>query len=199
MEKAGQDRAHCTDFCSSELFELSGSLHTLASCSPLRLVPARGTSFLCFAKERKQRKATAGTGLAPPNFPHSARFFGRARNLRLRRFGHASPCSPKNRAPFGCASREARLQQFEPNVLHLVLRMIDSGMVAGSNDQPSELGLCGTDSIRLRLFGHHPADAADVFNVFFADFFAQGVDEVVDGVAFHFFAPAVDFVFEAAA
>ena len=105
MEKVGQDRGHCTNFCSSELFELSGSLHTLVSCSPLRLVPARGTSFLCFAKERKQRKATAGTGLALPNFPHSAQFFGRARNLRLRRFGHASPYSPKNRAPFGCASR----------------------------------------------------------------------------------------------
>ncbi|OAM32897.1 hypothetical protein A7P96_01660 [Eikenella sp. NML03-A-027] len=26
-------------------------------------MPARGTSFLCFAKERKQRKATAGAGL----------------------------------------------------------------------------------------------------------------------------------------
>ena len=64
-----------------------------------------GTFFLCFAKERKQRKATAGTGLALPNFPHFARFFGRARNLRLRRFEHASPYSPKNRAPFGCTSR----------------------------------------------------------------------------------------------
>ena len=35
--------------------------------------------------------------------------------------------------------------------------------------------------------------------MFFADFFAQGVDEEVDGVTFYFFAPAVDFVFEVAA
>ena len=65
-----------------------------------------GTSFsLLRQRKGSKRKATAGTGLAPPNFPHCTRFFGRARNLRLRRFEHASPCSPKNRAPFGCASR----------------------------------------------------------------------------------------------
>lgn len=51
----------------------------------------------------RQRKATAGAGLALPNFPHYTRLW-RARNLRLRRFGHASP-APENRASFGCASR----------------------------------------------------------------------------------------------
>ena len=65
-------------------------------------------TFFSLLRQRKEskRKATAGTGLALPNFPHFARFFGRARNLRLRRFEHASPYSPKNRASFGCASRK---------------------------------------------------------------------------------------------
>ena len=68
---------------------------------------ASAGTFFSLLRQRKEskRKATAGTGLASPNFPHSTRFFGRARHLRLRRFEHASPCSPKNRAPFGCASR----------------------------------------------------------------------------------------------
>ena len=64
-------------------------------------------TFFSLLRQRKEskRKATAGAGLASPNFPHCTRFFGRARHLRLRRFEHASPCSPKNRAPLGCASR----------------------------------------------------------------------------------------------
>ena len=74
----------------------------------LAFAPHAGAgTFFSLLRQRKEskRKATAGTGLASPNFPLSARFFGRARNLRLRRFKHASPCFPKNRAPFGCASR----------------------------------------------------------------------------------------------
>ena len=83
-------------------------------CLPLRLLPARGTSFsLLRQRKGSKRKATADTGLALPNFPHSARFFGRARNLRLRRFEHASPYSPKNRAPFGCVSREKHSSTFD--------------------------------------------------------------------------------------
>ncbi|EEG23768.1 hypothetical protein EIKCOROL_01552 [Eikenella corrodens ATCC 23834] len=46
-----------------------------------KLVLLRRPRFLCFAKEREQRKATAGTGLALPNFPHFARFFGRKEKL----------------------------------------------------------------------------------------------------------------------
>ncbi|OAM34094.1 hypothetical protein A7Q01_05035 [Eikenella sp. NML96-A-049] len=46
-----------------------------------KLAPLRRPRFLCFAKERKQRKATAGTGLASPNFPHCTRFFGRKEKL----------------------------------------------------------------------------------------------------------------------
>ena len=57
-----------------------------------------------------------------------------------------------------------------------------------------ENGLSG-----LLSFGHHPAHAAYVFNMLFADFFAQAVNQEIDGVAFHFFAPAVDFVFKVAA
>ncbi|EEG24675.1 hypothetical protein EIKCOROL_00636 [Eikenella corrodens ATCC 23834] len=77
-------------------------------CSLFTLAPHAGAgTFFSLLRQRKEskRKATAGTGLAPPNFPLSARFFGRARNLRLRRFKHASPYFPKNRAPFGGASR----------------------------------------------------------------------------------------------
>ena len=77
--------------------------------SPFPFAPHAGAgTFFSLLRQRKEskRKATAGTGLALPNFPHFARFFGRARNLRLRRFEHASPYSPKNRAPFGCASRK---------------------------------------------------------------------------------------------
>ena len=50
-----------------------------------------------------------------------------------------------------------------------------------------ENGLSG-----LLGFGHHPAYTAYIFNVLFADFFAQAVNQKIDGVAFHFFAPAVD-------
>ena len=57
-----------------------------------------------------------------------------------------------------------------------------------------EIGLSG-----LLGFGHHPAYAAYVFNMLFADFLAQAVNQKIDGVAFHFFAPAVDFVFQLAA
>ena len=65
-------------------------------CLHLRLLPARGTSFsLLRQRKGSKRKATAGTGLASPNFPHCTRFFGRARNLRLRRFEHASPIPRK--------------------------------------------------------------------------------------------------------
>ena len=78
-----------------------------AMCVLFPFAPYAGAgTFFSLLRQRKEskRKATAGAGLASPNFPPSARFFGRARNLRLRRFEHASPCSPKNRAPFGCAS-----------------------------------------------------------------------------------------------
>ena len=63
-------------------------------------------TFFSLLRQRKEskRKATAGTGLASPNFPHSARFFGRARNLRLRRFEHASPYFPEK-------PRSVRLRQ----------------------------------------------------------------------------------------
>ena len=77
-------------------------------CNLFTFAPHAGAgTFFSLLRQRKEskRKATAGTGLASPNFPHFARFFGRARNLRLRRFEHASPCSPKNRALLGCASR----------------------------------------------------------------------------------------------
>ena len=57
----------------------------------------------------------------------------------------------------------------------------------------------GLGGLELFGFGHHPAYAADVFDVLFADFFAQAVDKEVYGVAFYFFAPAVDFVFQLAA
>ncbi|WP_155733258.1 hypothetical protein [Eikenella corrodens] len=81
-----------------------------AACILFTFAPhaGAGTSF-SLRRQRKgsKRKATAGAGLASPNFPHCTRFFGRARNLRLRRFEHASPYSPKNRASFGCASRRA--------------------------------------------------------------------------------------------
>ena len=98
-------------------------------------MPARGTSFLCFAKERKQRKATAGTGLASPNFPHSTRFFGRARNLRLRRFEHASPCFPKNRTSFGCASRRAA--SLVGWWIFFFLEFIDKGRLPKNNSSGS--------------------------------------------------------------
>ena len=49
------------------------------------------------------------------------------------------------------------------------------------------------------LFGDQPAYAAYVLDVFFAELFAYGVDEEINGVALDFFAPAVDFVFKVAA
>ena len=58
------------------------------------------------------------------NFPHSTQFFGWTRNLRLRRFGHASPYSPKNRAPFGCASREGIAAPFALENLCLAVGML---------------------------------------------------------------------------
>ena len=84
-------------------FQVAFSIYVLFAFAPCA---GAGTSFsLLRQRKGSKRKATAGTGLASPNFPHCTRFFGRARNLRLRRFEHASPYSPKNRAPFGCASR----------------------------------------------------------------------------------------------
>ena len=89
--------------CKKKYFQVACLIGTLFPFAPHA---GAGTSFsLLRQRKGSKRKATAGTGLASPNFPHSARFFGRARHLRLRRFEHASPCSPKNRAPFGCASR----------------------------------------------------------------------------------------------
>ena len=85
-------------------FQVAFSIYVLFAFAPYA---GAGTSFsLLRQRKGSKRKATAGTGLASPNFPHSTRFFGRARNLRLRRFEHASPYSPKNRAPFDWASRK---------------------------------------------------------------------------------------------
>ena len=74
-------------------------------------MPAQALPFLCFAKEKeaKERRLRAQVWLRQTSLT-SCGFSGAKRNwiscnLRLRRFEHASPCSPKNRSPFGCASR----------------------------------------------------------------------------------------------
>ena len=69
--------------------------------------------FLFFAspkKGSKERRLRAQvwlrqTSLTPRCFSGAKRNWISC-NLRLRRFKHASPYSPKNRAPFGCASRK---------------------------------------------------------------------------------------------
>lgn len=45
-------------------------------------------------------------------------------------------------------------------------------------------------------FGHHPADAANVFDAVGTELFAQGMNQIINGAAFHFFTPAIHFVFQ---
>ena len=81
--------------------------------TPQKLILLRRPRFLCFAKEKeaKERRLRAQVWLRQTSLPAHG-FSGAKRNwiscnLRLRRFEHASPCSPKNHVPFGCASRLA--------------------------------------------------------------------------------------------
>ncbi len=75
-------------------------------------MPAQALPFLCFAKEKeeKERRLRAQVWLCQTSLTAHG-FSGAKRNcigcnLRLRRFEHTSPYSPKNRAPLGCASRQ---------------------------------------------------------------------------------------------
>ena len=79
--------------------------------TPQKLVLLRRARFLCFAKEKeaKEKRLRAQVWLRQTSLTAHG-FSGAKRNwiscnLRLRRFEHASPCFPKNRALFGCASR----------------------------------------------------------------------------------------------
>ena len=81
-------------------------------CSPLRLMPARALPFLCLAKEKEAKEKRLRAQVWPRQTSLTPRVFSGAKrnwiscNLRLRRFEHTSPYSPKNRAPLGCASRQ---------------------------------------------------------------------------------------------
>ena len=80
-----------------------------------------GTSFsLLRQRKGSKRKATAGTGLASPNFHPSARFFGWARNLRLRRFEHASP-PEKPRSARLCQQTDGKTDRFRGELTVFIL------------------------------------------------------------------------------
>ena len=69
---------------------------------PLRLIAARATYFLCFAKESKQKKGDPDVQVRCANYPHSASFFRRVRTSRATRVvGQAHAFFRKKNAPFG--------------------------------------------------------------------------------------------------